>query len=340
MKSKNLIIGLLLLVGILTAYYFFTFSNKKTSEPLTENPVTAKVTMAVVISGGSRLQADLIKSLEIDKKYNIDIDLKPYGVAEIPALVASGAVDVGSIAPLQAAKLLEEGQKVKILLPIFKPDGCYILVHPGSGIEKVKELLGKRIGMSAKNTATYTFSDVVFSLNGYSLEKDFKITNTAFPGLIPLFEKKDVDAVIGLCDETVTSDLISSERAVGVDNLQDMWIKGIGENVATFIGMLTSKSDWAETNSEKVQALRLVYKDLFEYIHSHPEIYDDPKIRESLQIKSDAQAEVAKDLSKKFHPKPEDVDQQKLTKFLDIFFEKAVETKVLESIPQENLLAD
>jgi ABC-type nitrate/sulfonate/bicarbonate transport system substrate-binding protein len=91
------------------------------------------------------------------KEKNLDVDITQFrgGPATQEAL-ASGAIDISTIAPGAAALAIAKGVQEKIVALSVPPtpQGWYILVPVGSPIKSMAELNGKTVGVTQKGSLT------------------------------------------------------------------------------------------------------------------------------------------------------------------------------------------
>jgi NitT/TauT family transport system substrate-binding protein len=97
------------------------------------------------------------KELGFYKEKNLDVDITQFrgGPATQEAL-ASGAIDISTIAPGAAALAIAKGVQEKIVALSVPPtpQGWYILVPVSSPIKSMAELNGKTVGVTQKGSLT------------------------------------------------------------------------------------------------------------------------------------------------------------------------------------------
>jgi len=128
------------------------------------------------------------------KDANVDVEITEFrgGSAAQEALVA-GASDLITSYPPGAALASSKGAKEKLIAAIAPAsNGWYLIVEPNSPIRTVKDLAGKKVGISTKGSTTDLYAEWAANQAG--------ITIRSIPvgggGLIPALKAQQVDAVV------------------------------------------------------------------------------------------------------------------------------------------------
>lgn len=135
------------------------------------------------------------KELGFYKEKNLDVDITQFrgGPATQEAL-ASGAIDVSTIAPAAAALAIAKGVKEKIVALSVPPtpEGWYILVPVSSPIKTMAELNGKTVGVTQKGSLTDFWVQLAAKKAGITVQS----IPLGAPAVMPALKAKQVDAAI------------------------------------------------------------------------------------------------------------------------------------------------
>ncbi len=129
------------------------------------------------------------------KQKNLDVQITQFrgGPATQEAL-ASGAIDISTIAPAAAALAIAKGVQEKIVALSVPPtpQGWYILVPVQSSIKSIADLNGKTVGVTQKGSLTD------FWVQQAAAKAGIKVQTVALgaPAIMPALKAKQVDAAI------------------------------------------------------------------------------------------------------------------------------------------------
>jgi NitT/TauT family transport system substrate-binding protein len=129
------------------------------------------------------------------KERNLDVQVTPFrgGPATQEAL-ASGAIDISTIAPGAAALAIAKGvnEKIVALSVPPTPQGWYILVPSASPIKSMAELKGKTVGVTQKGSLTDFWVQRAAAKAGITVQT----VPLGAPAVMPALKAKQVDAAI------------------------------------------------------------------------------------------------------------------------------------------------
>lgn len=129
------------------------------------------------------------------KEEGLDVQITQFrgGPATQEAL-ASGAIDISTIAPGAAALAIAKGVKEKIvaLSVPATPQGWYILVPAASSIKSMAELNGKTVGVTQKGSLTDFWVQRAAAKAGIKVQT----VPLGAPAVMPALKAKQVDAAI------------------------------------------------------------------------------------------------------------------------------------------------
>jgi len=135
------------------------------------------------------------KELGFYKEKDLDVEITQFrgGPATQEAL-ASGAIDVSTIAPAAAALAISKGVKEKIVALSVPPtpEGWYILVPTSSPIKNMAELNGKTVGVTQKGSLTDFWVQHAAQKAGITVRS----IPLGAPAIMPALKAKQVDAAI------------------------------------------------------------------------------------------------------------------------------------------------
>jgi NitT/TauT family transport system substrate-binding protein len=129
------------------------------------------------------------------KEKNLDVEITQFrgGPATQEAL-ASGAIDISTIAPGAAALAIAKGVQEKIVALSVPPtpQGWHILVPTGSSIKSMTELKGKTVGVTQKGSLTDFWVQRAAAKAGITVQT----IPLGTPAVMPALKAKQVDAAI------------------------------------------------------------------------------------------------------------------------------------------------
>jgi NitT/TauT family transport system substrate-binding protein len=135
------------------------------------------------------------KELGFYKEKDLDVDITLFrgGPATQEAL-ASGAIDVSTIAPAAAALAISKGVREKIVAISVPstPAGWYILVPVSSPIKTMADLNGKTVGVTQKGSLTDFWVQQAAKKAGIAVQS----IPLGAPAVVPALKAKQVDAAI------------------------------------------------------------------------------------------------------------------------------------------------
>lgn len=129
------------------------------------------------------------------KEKNLDVQITQFrgGPATQEAL-ASGAIDISTIAPGAAALAMAKGVQEKIVALSVPPtpEGWYILVPSASPIKSMADLNGKTVGVTQKGSLTDFWVQRAATKAGITVQT----VPLGAPAVMPALKAKQVDAAI------------------------------------------------------------------------------------------------------------------------------------------------
>jgi NitT/TauT family transport system substrate-binding protein len=155
------------------------------------------------------------------KEKNLEVEPTVYrGGGPAQEAMAAGAADILTNSPMGAALAISKGVKQKIVAAggTVTPAGWHIIVRKDSGITKMEDLNGKKVGVTGKASTSDFFA--------LWAAKNANVSVQTIPlggnGLLPALKSKQVDAVVlwpafsfrALQDETLV-DLVNLGKVMG-----------------------------------------------------------------------------------------------------------------------------
>jgi ABC-type nitrate/sulfonate/bicarbonate transport system substrate-binding protein len=129
------------------------------------------------------------------KEMDLEVEATVYrGGGPAQEAMAAGAADILTNSPMGAALAISKGIKQKVVAAggTVTPGGWYIVVRKDSGIKSMKDLDGKKVGVTGKGSTTDFFA--------LWAAKNAGITVQTIPlggnGLLPAIKNSQVDAIV------------------------------------------------------------------------------------------------------------------------------------------------
>lgn len=191
------------------------------------------------------------------KEKNLDVQITQFrgGPATQEAL-ASGAIDISTIAPAAAALAIAKGvqERIVALSVPATPQGWYILVPTASPIKSMADLNGKTVGVTQKGSLTDFWVQRAAAKAGITVQT----VPLGAPAIMPALKAKQVDAAIlwpifsykGLADGDFRS----------IDNLGVTMEPSVSEGWAATADLIQNRPAvlhrWLEANAKTVDYMQ------------------------------------------------------------------------------------
>jgi NitT/TauT family transport system substrate-binding protein len=231
-----------------------------------------KVTLAV---GGAAclcyLPTMLAKQLGEFEKAGLNVDVVDFkGGSQSLQAVMGGSADVVSGYFDHTVNLAAKGQNLQSFVVYDRYPGFALVVSPRhtATIKSVKDLAGKKVGVSAPGSSTDFFLKYILSKNGVDPNSIGVIGVGLGATAIASMEQGEIEAAIML-DPAIT---VLQGRHKDLTILSDT--RSAKDTLAVFGGeypggALYTKADWIKSHEKEVQAMTNAIVATLKWIHSH-----------------------------------------------------------------------
>jgi taurine transport system substrate-binding protein len=183
--------------------------------------------------------------------------------ASVIAALASGSIDVGYAGSSPLAAGLTRGAPIEAFIIaglIGKAEG--LVVRNGSGVNEVKDLVGKKVATPFVSTSHYS---LLFVLNNAKVDPTkVNILNLQPPEIAAAFARGDIDGAY-VWDPVLTK--AKENGKVLIDSAQVAKLGG-----PTFVAWITRK-DYAASHAKELTAFARVTLDAYAHFRSKPDDY-------------------------------------------------------------------
>jgi NitT/TauT family transport system substrate-binding protein len=232
----------------------------------------SKITLAV--GGGAclcYLPTMLAKQLGEYKKAGLDVDVVDFkGGSESLKAVIGGSADVVSGYFDHCVNLAAKGQHLEAFVVYDRYPGLALVVSPKhtAEIKSVKDLAGKRVGVSAPGSSTDFFLKYLLKKDGVDPDSVGVISVGLGATSVAAMEQGQIDAAVML-DPSVT---VLQGRNKDLTILSDTRTQH--DTLAVFGGeypggALYTRADWIASHEKDVQAMTNAILATLKWIHSH-----------------------------------------------------------------------
>lgn len=234
----------------------------------------AQTKVTIAIGGASclcYLPTVLAKQLGEYEKAGLNVEMVDFkGGSQALTAVLGGSADVVSGYFDHCVNLAAKGQHLQAFVVYDRYPGLVLVVSPKqtANIMSVKDLAGKKVGVSAPGSSTHYFLNFLLKKNGVDAGSVGVIGIGLGATAVAAMEQGSVDAAVML-DPSVTL-LQGKNRDLRI--LSDTRTQK--DNIAVFGGdypggALYTKADWIEKNPKTAQALATAIVKTLKWIHSH-----------------------------------------------------------------------
>jgi NitT/TauT family transport system substrate-binding protein len=232
----------------------------------------SKITLAV--GGGAclcYLPTMLAKQLGEYKKAGLDVDVVDFkGGSESLKAVIGGSADVVSGYFDHCVNLAAKGQHLEAFVVYDRYPGLALVVSPKhtAEIKSVKDLAGKKVGVSAPGSSTDFFLKYLLKKDGVDPDSVGVISVGLGATSVAAMEQGQIDAAVML-DPSVT---VLQGRNKDLTILSDTRTQH--DTLAVFGGeypggALYTRADWIASHEKDVQAMTNAILATLKWIHSH-----------------------------------------------------------------------
>ena len=241
---------------------------------LTTGLAAAQTKVTIAIGGASclcYLPTVLAKQLGEYEKAGLNVEMVDFkGGSQALTAVLGGSADVVSGYFDHCVNLAAKGQNLQAFVVYDRYPGLVLVVSPKQtgSIKSIKDLAGKKVGVSAPGSSTHYFLNFLLKKNGVDASSIGVIGIGLGATAVAAMEQGSVDAAVML-DPAVTQlqgrnkDLaILSDTRTEKDNIDVFGGDYPG-------GALYTKADWIEKNPKVAQALATAIVNTLKWIHTH-----------------------------------------------------------------------
>ncbi len=232
----------------------------------------AKVTIAV---GGASclcyLPTMLAESLGEFKKAGVEVEVIQFkGGSESLKAVMGGSADVASGYFDHCVNLAAKGQHLQSFVVYDRFPGFALVVSPkhNDTVKSIKDLAGKKVGVSAPGSSTDFFLKYILSKNGVDPNSIGVIGVGLGATAIASMEQGQIDAAIMLDPAVTVLQGTNKDLRILADTRSQK------DTLAVFGGeypggALYAQADWIKAHEKEVQAMTNAIVSTLKWIHSH-----------------------------------------------------------------------
>jgi NitT/TauT family transport system substrate-binding protein len=232
----------------------------------------AKVTLAI---GGASclcyLPTVLAKQLGEFEKAGVDVNMVDFkGGSQALTAVLGGSADVVSGYFDHCVNLASKGQELKAIVVYDRYPGLVLVVSPKQTgtIKSVKDLAGKKVGVSAPGSSTHYFLNYILKKNGIDTGSIGVIGVGLGASAVAAMEQGSIDAAVMLDPAVTQLGGRNKDLRILVDTrTQKDTIEVFGGEYPG--GALYTRADWIEKNPKVAQGLVTGIINTLKWIHSH-----------------------------------------------------------------------
>lgn len=205
-----------------------------------------------------------IVASDYEKALGAKIDWRKFDSgASVIAALASGSIDIGYAGSSPLAAGLSRGAPIETFLIaglIGKAEG--LVVRNGSGVNEIKDLIGKKVATPFVSTSHYS---LLFVLNNAKVDATkVNILNLQPPEIAAAFARGDIDAAY------VWDPVLAKAKENGKVLIDSAEVAKLGG--PTFVAWITRK-DYAASHAKELTAFTKVTLDTYAHFRSKPDDY-------------------------------------------------------------------
>jgi NitT/TauT family transport system substrate-binding protein len=199
--------------------------------------------------------------------------VKSLSPANLHLMLAERKVDIGFGGFTTMATARGEGKDIIVIYPVFSPVNM-VFVRKDSPIKSVTDLKGKKLGVfGGPGSTTFAFL-AVLAKNWYGVDlfHDAELITAPAPALAELLGKGDIDAALLGTVESIQT--FAKDRYRVILDLSADYKAHQGGRAPAHVTVATNE-EFAKSHGDIVRDYLKAYKNTLQYIHLHPEVWDE-----------------------------------------------------------------
>jgi ABC-type nitrate/sulfonate/bicarbonate transport system substrate-binding protein len=241
------------------------------------------------------LTTQVIRRLDLEKKYDLKLDVKLLDPAAAEKTVLLRQADTGLFPVITAADVSLKGQALVLYAPLLYMH-TFMVVWQDSPYQKFADLRGKRIALLDKVSGAYRGMEVLAGRAGMSFEKDFQVVTAPPPAVIVFLQRKQADAIV--IHEPLVSKLLAEGKFRVVMGLNDEWRKTSRQNWLFLCA--AAYRDWLDQNRAAAKRLCDMLVDAARQINKNPDLIEAEAA--FLGLKTKTEIDLARERMPQFYP--------------------------------------
>ena len=199
--------------------------------------------------------------------------IKSLSPANLHLMLAERKVDIGYGGFTTMATARSEGKDVIVIYGVFSPVNM-VFVQKESPIKTLSDLKGKKLGVfGGPGSTTFGFLAVLArNWHGIDLFKEAELITAPAPALAELLGKGDIDAALLGTVESIQT--FAKDRYRVLVDLSAEYKARQGGRAPAHVTIATNET-FAKANPDIVRDYLKAYKNALQYVHDHPEVWDE-----------------------------------------------------------------
>ncbi|MGL6197700.1 MAG: ABC transporter substrate-binding protein [Lachnospiraceae bacterium] len=251
-------------------------------------------------------------------------------IDEVTASIVKGEFDIAAV-PANVASVLYNKTEGGIQVLAINTLGVLYMIEKGEVIQSVEDLRGKTIYTTGKGATPEYALNYILQANGLTVGTDVTVEFKSESAECIAVMAEQEDAIAMLPQPFVTSAMVQDEAIRIALNMTEEWDK-VSEDSSLLTGVVIARTEFAETNQDKVDDFMDQYQASVDYVNSNTE--DAADLIEANDIVAAAVAQKALPYCNITFIEGTDM-QSKLSGYLNVLYEQNPES-VGGNLPNED----
>jgi len=220
-------------------------------------------------TGAVGLITQIVRRLDLEKKYDLKLDLKVLDPAAAEKALLLRQVDAGLFPVLTAADLQAKAQDIVVFAPLLYIH-TNLMVWQDAPYQSLTDLRGKRIAILDKVSGAYRGMQLLAARARLDFERDFQPVTGPPPALVAFLQRKQVEALA--IHEPLVSKLLAEGKFRVVFGLNDEY-KKVARRDWLFLGAAAHR-DWLAQNRAAARRLGEILLESQRQLSRNPDLVE------------------------------------------------------------------